>query len=142
MKERIQELYHADDKKAYKVLLELETITSESNELYSYFDDLLNMLNSEKSFIRVRGFRLLCSLAKWDVNNKIDDNIEIILKELDDDKGTAVRQCLGKLNLILLYKTELSVRIENKLKNLDLSKYKESMSSLIKKDIEYILNHL
>ena len=66
----------------------------------------------------------------------------MILKELDDDKGTSVRQCLQKLNLILMYKIELTEIIEKKIKNIDLSKYKESMQSLIKKDIDYILEHL
>ena len=41
-----------------------------------------------------------------------------------------------------MYKIELTEIIEKKIKNLDLSKYKESMQSLIKKDIDYILEHL
>lgn len=41
-----------------------------------------------------------------------------------------------------MYKTELTDIIENKLRGLDLSKYKESMQSLIKKDVNYILEHL
>lgn len=142
MKEKLENLYNADNNSAYKTLLELETITTESIVLYNYFNNLLEMLNSEKTFIRVRSFRLICSLAKWDNENKINKNIDMILKELDDDKGTSVRQCLQKLNLILMYKIELTEIIEKKIKNIDLSKYKESMQSLIKKDIDYILEHL
>ena len=73
---------------------------------------------------------------------KINNNIDIILKELEDEKGTSVRQCLEKLNLILMYKIELTDIVESKLRSLNLSKYKESMQSLIKKDINYILKHL
>lgn len=142
MKEKIKNLYNEDNNSAYKTLLELETITTESNELYNYFNEFLNMLNNEKTFIRVRGFRLICSLAKWDNENKINKNIDIILKELEDEKGTSVRQCLEKLNLILMHKIELTDIIENKVRNLELSKYKESMQFLIKKDIDYILKHL
>ncbi len=142
MKEKIENLYNEDNDCAYQTLLELETTTTESNELYNYFNEFLNMLSDEKTFIRVRGFRLICSLAKWDSENKINHNIDIILKELEDEKGTSVRQSLEKLNLILMYKTELTDVIENKLRNLDLSKYKESMQSLIKKDVNYILEHL
>lgn len=142
MKEKIENLYNEDNNSAYKTLLELETMTTESNELYNYFNELLKMLNNEKTFIRVRGFRLICSLAKWDNENKINKNIDIILKELEDEKGTSVRQCLEKINLILMYKVELTDIIENKVRNLDLSKYKESMQTLIKKDIDYILEHL
>lgn len=142
MKEKIENLYNEDNNSAYKTLLELETMTTESNELYNYFNELLKMLNNEKTFIRVRAFRLICFLAKWDNENKINKNIDIILSELEDEKGTSVRQCLEKLNLILMYKVELTDVIENKVRNLDLSKYKESMQSLIKKDIDYILEHL
>lgn len=142
MKEKIKNLYNEDNNSAYKTLLELEIITTESNELYNYFNEFLNMLNNEKTFIRVRGFRLICSLAKWDNENKINKNIDIILKELEDEKGTSVRQCLEKLNLILMHKIELADIIENKIRNLELSKYKESMQFLIKKDIDYILKHL
>lgn len=142
MKEKIKNLYNEDNNSAYKTLLELEIITTESNELYNYFNEFLKMLNNEKTFIRVRGFRLICSLAKWDNENKINKNIDIILKELEDEKGISVRQCLEKLNLILMHKIELTDIIENKVRNLELSKYKESMQFLIKKDIDYILKHL
>ena len=135
MKEKIENLYNKDNNSAYKTLLDLEVITTESNELYSYFDLLLKMLNDKRTFIRVRGFRLICCLAKWDTKNKINDNIDIILKELDDEKGTSVRQCLEKLNQILIYKIELTDIIASKLRNLELSKYKESMQSLIKNDL-------
>lgn len=142
MKEKIENLYNEDNNSAYKTLLELETITTESNELYGYFNDLLKMLNNEKTFVRVRGFRLICCLAKWDNENKINKNIDVILNELEDEKGTSVRQCLEKLNLILMYKVELTEVIEDKIRNLDVTKYKESMRVLIKKDIDYILEHL
>lgn len=142
MRELINDLYSTDNNKAYKVLLELETITTESNELYGYFDELLTMLDSERTFIRVRGFRLICSLAKYDKENKINNNIDSILKELDDDKGTSVRDCLHKLNLILMYKIELTEIIEKKLKNIDILKHKENMQPLIRKDIENIIKNI
>ncbi|MDE6473910.1 MAG: SufBD protein [Clostridia bacterium] len=142
MKEKIENLYNKDNNSAYKALLDLETITTESNDLYRYFDLLLKMLNNERTFVRVRGFRLICCLAKWDTENKINDNIYIILKELEDEKGTSVRQCLEKINLLLIYKIELTGIIASKLRSLDLSKYKQSMQSLIKNDLEHILEYL
>lgn len=142
MKEKIMNLYNKDNNIAYKSLLELETISTESDELYNYFDELLKMLISDKTFIRVRGFRLICYLAKWDKENKINKNINIILNELEDITGTSIRQCLQKLNLILLYKPELNQIIEDKLNSIDLSKYKDNMRNLIKKDIDYILKNI
>lgn len=142
MNDKIKKLYDKDDKIAYNNLIELEIETTESDELYNYFDDFLCMLKNDKTFVRVRAFRLICALAKWDCNNMIDNNIDLILNELDDDTSTSVRQCLDKLNLILIYKPELSNKIENKLKQLDIGKYKESMQSLIKRDIDSILKNI
>jgi Glu-tRNA(Gln) amidotransferase subunit E-like FAD-binding protein len=142
MKDKINYLYNKDNEIAYKNLLDLEVICTESNELYNYFDDILKLLNDNNSFIRVRGFRLICYLAKWDKDNKINKNINLILNELDDNTSTSVRQSLQKLNLILLYKPELSSIIEEKLNKLDISKYKETMQSLIKKDITNLLDNI
>ena len=41
-----------------------------------------------------------------------------------------------------MYKMEKKEKKKNKIKNLDLSKYKESMQSLIRKDIKYIYSNL
>ena len=142
MKDKILKLYDKDNKVAYNNLFYLELETTGSNEIYNYFDELLGMLKNEKSFVRVRAFRLICALAKWDIENKIEDNIDLILNELDDDTSTSVRQCLDKLNLLLIYKPELSNQVEKKLKQLNISKYKESMQSLIKRDIESILKNI
>lgn len=76
------------------------------------------------------------------MENKIEENSDLILKELNDDTSTSVRQCLNKLNLILIYKPDLSDKVEKKLKQLDLSKYKDSMKSLIKRDIDSILKSI
>ena len=142
MQEKIKKLYDKDQKDAYNNLLELEVLTTESDELYIYFDELIEMLNNEKTSVRVRAFRLICSLAKWDKENKIEGNIDYILKELDESTSTSVRQCLNKLNLILIYKSQLSYIEEKKLKNLELSKYNENMKSLIKRDIASILENI
>lgn len=134
----LEDLYK-DNKTAYKKLLELEQLTTESNELYGYFDELLSMLNSEKSFVRIRGFRLICSLSKWDNENKINENIDKILDCFDDNNGINIRQYLSKINLILLYKIELTDKIVNKLKTINIFKYKETLQSLIEKDIKELL---
>ncbi len=141
MKDKINKLYDKDDKNAYNSLIKLEIEVAESNELYDCFDELLSMLNNDKTFIRVRAFRLICALAKCDKENKIESNLNLILKELDDNTSTSVRQCLSKLNLILIYKPNLSDKVELKLKELNLSKYKESMQSLLKRDIDSIIKN-
>ena len=80
----------------------------------------------------MRGFRIICKLSKWDKNNKINNIIDSLLQVLDDEKPTIVRLCLSSLNNLLLYKIDLSEKVESKLKNMDLSKYKDSMYTAIK----------
>ena len=121
---------------------EIESSIDESEMLYEYFDDIKKMLLDEKSYIKMRGFRIICKLSKWDNDNKINNIIDILLQVLDDEKPTIVRQCLSSLNNLLLYKIDLSEKVENKLKKLDLSKYKDTMKPLIKKDIDFILKQL
>ena len=121
---------------------EIESSIDESKLLYKYFDDIKKMLLDEKSYIKMRGFRIICKLSKWDNDNKINNIIDILLQVLDDEKQSIDRQCLTSLNNLLLYKIELSKKVENKLKKLDLSKYKDSMKPLIQKDIDCILNQL
>lgn len=74
--------------------------------------------------------------------NKINDNIDTILKVFDSDNGVIIRQCLKYINQILLYKVELNDVIDNKLKNIEITKYKESMQSLIRKDIDNIVSNM
>ena len=89
--------------------------------------------------MRVRGFRLICKQAKWDTNNKINDNIQKMLNDLNNLKPTEVRQDLKYINEMILYKPKLKNIIQKNLKEFDFTKFKDTMSPLIKKDIEKIL---
>ena len=116
---KINMLYDKDNEIGYENLLKLEKLSLETNEVYQYIDEFIKMLDNEKTFIRVRGFRLICIQAKWDKENKINNNIEKVLLELDDEKPTAVRQCLASLKYLLIYKKELLTDIKNKLEKID-----------------------
>ncbi|MGM9875100.1 MAG: hypothetical protein ACI32H_04170 [Bacilli bacterium] len=126
----------------WKKFQEIESSIDESKALYEYFNDIEKMLFDEKSYIKMRGFKIICKLSKWDKDNRINNIIDVLLQVLDDKKPTIVRLCLSSLNNLLLYKIDLSEKIENKLKNMDLSKYKDSMKPLIQKDIDCILKQL
>ena len=64
MKELINRLYSNDNNFAYEALKELEFKAFNSKEIYQYFDEFLTMLNHDKSYIRIRGYRLICASAK------------------------------------------------------------------------------
>lgn len=135
----IEILYSNDDKDAYNSLIQLENLSENDNEVYSYINEFFAMLDNQKSYIRVRGFRLICKNAKWDNDNKINKNIDKLLSELEDEKPTAVRQCLNAIKDIVKYKKELNFKIEEKVLSINYLKYNDSMRGLIFKDIEEVL---
>lgn len=142
MIDKLNELLSSDNNKAFSALGYLELECTKNDSLYQYFDFFLDLIKHEKSFVRIRGFRMICALAPWDRDNKIGNNIDTILSELDDKSGTAIRQCLKYVTIILLYKPELSDALLEKLNRFNYSDYKESMASLIKRDIDDIIKHL
>ena len=66
--------------------------------------------------------------------------MEAILR--NDPKPTVVRQCLNALHEVVVFRPELSDKIENALAEMDVSKYKDSISPLILKDVEALRNLL
>lgn len=136
VEEKIELLFDKDTSVAYKNLLELESLSEKENTLYDYLDTFLEMINSDKYVLRVRGYRLLCKQAKWDTENKINNAIDKILLKVEDIKPTAVRQNIKALQDIIVAKKELGDKIRNKLLEIDTFKHKDTMQLLIQKDIE------
>lgn len=137
--DRIKLLYDKNQNEAYKELQMLEVICDNSDECYMYFEEFLDMLRSESFYIKVRGIRLICKLAKWDHDNKIDNSINEILTVLDDKRPIAVRQSLSALEELVENKKGLRKVIKEKLENLDTKKYKDSMQGLVEKDINHLI---
>lgn len=135
----VESLYDKDTNVAYKSLQELESISEENNAVYCYMDEFIKMLEHCNSYIRVRGFRLICKNAKWDESGKINEHIDTILQELDDEKPIAVRQCLAFIKEIITYKKELQTQIKEKLLNINPLKYKDTMQGLLCKDVDAVL---
>jgi len=128
-------LQSKNNSEAYQLLLLLEQRSAESDELYGCFEDFVGLLKSRSAFARVRGFRLACAQAPWDVEDKLDRELDTLLNMLDDPKPTAVRQYLSALAVLIRYKPNLRNRISARLDAMDLSKYKDSMRPLIEGDI-------
>ena len=117
------------------MLLLLEKESAESNALYGNFVDFIELLKSGNSFVRTRGFRLACAQAQWDVDNQLEENLDVLLGMLDDEKPTAVRQRLSALHEVVRCKPQLARRVEDKRSRMDLSQYKDSMRPLMEADI-------
>ncbi len=137
--EKVAMLYDKDSSIAYNNLQELEAFSDREDGLYPYFDEFLAMLGSDKYVMRVRGFRLLCKQAKWDTENNIDKEIDVILQAVVDEKPTAVRQKLKALEDIARHKPALHGKIMDKILSIDYLVFKDTMHSLIEKDIQSLL---
>ena len=124
-----------DDKKAYDLSKEILAMSAFSEKYYSYFEEFLSFLTSKSSYVRTRGLQLCCAQARWDMEGKLQRALPDMLELLHDEKPTVVRQCLGALHEVACYRPELCERILKELHSIDLSKYKDSMSPLIQKDI-------
>lgn len=135
----IKALQDKDDKKAYALFKEISARSAASDEYYSCFDDFLGLLNAKSSYVRTRGFALCCAQARWDKSGKLQNALPAMLALLHDDKPTVVRQCFAALHEVVIYRSELSEAIKAELETIDLSKYKDSMSPFIKKDMDELL---
>lgn len=124
----------SDNKQAYKALKELLLISEQSDDLYTYFDKFVDMMDHKtNSFIRTRGLRLIAYYAKWDKENKINSIIEEWLSHMEDEKPITARQCIQDAVVIAKYKPELIDVILNALENID-KIYDGSMQKLVYKD--------
>lgn len=139
MSKLIEELQDKDDKKAYALAKEIGAKSAQSDEYYQYFEEFVSLLNSKSSYVRTRGFVLCCAQARWDKDSKLKDYFDDLMKLLHDSKPTVVRQCLAALHEVVLFCPDLLGLIKEEIDKIDLSMYKDSMSPLIKKDIDGLL---
>lgn len=139
MNDIIKKLQDKDDKKAYALSKEIGARSAESDEYYPYFDEFAGLFTAKSSYVRTRGFCLCCAQARWDEAGKLASVLPDMFLLLHDEKPTVVRQCLGALHEVVLYRPELCEAIKEEIETIDLSKYKDSMSPLIKKDRDELL---
>lgn len=131
----MKRLTDKDDRAAYEFAKEIGAQSAASDEHYCRFDEFAALMSAKSSFVRTRGFALCCAQARWDSRGKLKSALGDMGRLLHDDKPTVVRQCLGALHEVALYRPELCGDIEKELNRIDLTKYKDSMAPLIEKDI-------
>lgn len=138
----IEALKDKDDKKAYELAKKISAESAETDKYYKLFDRFIGMLDDKSSYVRTRGFCLACSQAKWDSEGKIAAAFDIMSELLYDPKPTVVRQCLKALHEVALFRIELTDIIYESVKAIDQSVYKDSISPLIKHDVDELLKFL
>lgn len=140
--EWIEQLHSKDNQSAYEALKCLVAESESSSLVYPYFDQFVEMMKDANSYIRNRGLTLIAANAKWDTENKIDENIDQYLMHICDKKPITARQCIKVLPSIAKYKPDLKECILQALNHADSTIYKDSMQPLVYKNIQNALKEI
>ena len=133
MNEIILKLRDKDDNAAYEYSKLLGAESAQSDKYLPMIPQFADMLEDKSSYVRAGGFILICNQARWAKDGQIADVFDRMRVLLYDSKPTVVRQCLLALHEVVLYRSEMAEMIIDAVNHIDVSKYKESMSPLIKK---------
>ena len=139
MDDIICKLKDKDEKTAYEFAKKISVESAETDKYVKLIPKLAEMLSDKNSYVRIRAFMLICNQARWADNGQIEAVFGKMKVLLYDSKPTVVRQCLGALHEVALYRTEMTECICEAVGKIDLCGYKDSMSPLIKKDIEALM---
>ena len=142
MDDIIERLRDKDEKTAYEFAKRIGIESAESDKYVDMIPAFSEMLDDKNSYVRTRAFMLICNQAKWADNGQIEVIFAQMKALLYDVKPTVVRQCLGALHEVILYRPEMIELIREAVNNIDLSIYKDSMSPLIKKDMDVLLRSI
>ena len=143
MQEIISKLTAKDDKFACAYADRIFAESRDTDTWYEYFDAFAALLNHPKSLVRNRALHILAANAQWDEKNRFDAILPEFLRHVTDEKPITARQCIQALAQVGLAKPQYIPQILDCFHNVDLSKYKDTMRPLIKKDlaaIEDLLN--
>jgi len=132
-------LTEKDDNFRYKCFLLLQARSREYKDVYPYWDVFVEKLNSENSYQRSLGLKLLAENTRWDDSGKFEEIAERYLSFCDDEKPVTVRQCIQGLNKIIPYKKTCLTAIVDRLIAIDLMQRKETQRKILLMDILSVL---
>lgn len=135
IEDQVAQLRSPDNKVAYRALKSLVEASEQSDEVYRHMDTFIEMMSDQNSYIRTRGLTLITCNAKWDEAGKVEKVIDEYLERVADEKPITARQCVKTVSQIAEAKPDLAERIADALRHADVSKYPDSMRSLVQKDI-------
>ncbi len=124
-----------DDKAACAIADRIISESQDTDQWYQSFDAFASLLNHPKSFVRNRALHILAANAQWDGENRFDAILEDYLSHVTDEKPITARQCIKALAKVGKAKPQYIPKIISCFRSADLSKYKDSMRPLIKRDM-------
>jgi len=138
----VKTLSENDDKLRYNAFLLLQSNSQQFPFVYEYWDELEKKLESENSYQRNIGIKLIAENVRWDKGGKFRETINKYLACCTDEKFITARQTIQGLASILKATKKHDEKIRQKLTNLSLEQYKKSQQKLLTKDISTILKIL
>jgi hypothetical protein len=132
-------LAEKDDDFRYKCFLLLQGRSQQFNDVYPYWQTLIEKLNHSNSYQRSIGLMLLAENARWDNQNQFEPILDLYLAACDDEKAVTVRQCIQSLAKIAPYKINCQTRMIDKLLSINLMGRKETQRKLLLLDILAVL---
>jgi len=102
MNQHLQALMHdlgsTDDKTRLQALQSLLQATeTQVDWVYEAWDALLEKLDEANSYQRSIGILLLCNLAKSDSKNRLNQDLDCLLRHTKDEKFIVSRQCFQNI---------------------------------------------
>lgn len=131
-----------NDKYACELTGKIIKESRESEEWYDYFQDFVPLLRHPKSLVRNRALTILASNAQWDTESRFDQLLPEYLSHITDEKPITARVCIQTLPELAQARPQYIPAILRALEEAELSKYKDSMRSLIEKDIQEVKRKL
>lgn len=131
-----------NDKVAYEFAKQIAYESEISARYYDCLPEFASLLTHKSSYVRTRAFILCCCQSKWDTEGKLRAILPEMFALLHDPKPTVVRQCLNAVKEVIVYRPELCPEIRAEVETVDITKYKDSMSPLIRRDIASVMELL
>jgi hypothetical protein len=100
--------------------------------LYPKWDRFVTLLDSENTFMKSIGIRILSNLTRVDVKNKFDKNFDRFYGLLDDESMITAASVVDNSGVIARSKPKLQDKITNKLLGIDKTSHGTECKNIIK----------
>lgn len=141
IKELIENLLSSDDKIRYPSFLILQYRSDMKKDVLPYWDKFVNMLDSDNSYFRTIGLKLISINAKWD-KAKTKSILDRYLSFCEDEKMITARLCIqGITNIIkgVDFDQEICEKIVNKLVSINVKNRPSTNIKVMTTDIVNVL---
>jgi hypothetical protein len=132
-------LSEKDDNLRYKSFLLLQMRSEQNDDVYPFWDALVEKLDNSNSYQRSIGLMLIAENVRWDKPKKFNAITDRYLALCDDEKPVTVRQCIQSFCKVIPFNHDCTSKVVDKLIAIDLMQRKETQRKLLLTDILTVL---